>query len=169
MANSEWIASDDQGSRGTPGQQFSQIFAGIKRAKNGQYELHVRSVWGSNQGYLEEHGREERKFRADSLDDLLKIGIAELRGDEAFADPRFAQAIRNATYEAQDADADPKAEAIKEGADALIAACGVDSAKAEQIRKMLAETDQDTAIQFLTRALQALQSDGAQEDEAEPK
>lgn len=96
-----------QGERGTPGQQFSKMFAGIKRAKNGQYELHVRSVSGSNQGHLEEHERHERKFRADTLDELLRIGIAELRGDETFADPRFAQAIRNAVYEAQDADAEP--------------------------------------------------------------
>lgn len=102
----QWLGSDDQGDRGTPGQEFSKMFAGVKRAKNGQYELHVRSVWGSNQGYLEEHGREERKFRADTLDELLRVGISEIRGDEAFESPKFAQAVRNAIYEAQDAEAD---------------------------------------------------------------
>jgi hypothetical protein len=105
MSSHEWIAEDDQGFCGSPGQQFWKIWAGVCLAKNGQYELHVRSVSGSNQGHLEEHYRHERKFRAPSLDELLRIGIAELRGDdEEFRDPRFAQAVRNAIYEAQDAE-----------------------------------------------------------------
>jgi hypothetical protein len=52
---------------------------------------------------LEEHGRHERKFRANTLDGLLELGIGEIRVDECFdGDADFTQAIRNAIYEAQD-------------------------------------------------------------------
>lgn len=107
MAKTDWIATDDQGDEGSPGDSYSKYFAGLRRAKNGQYELHVRRIWGSNQVYLEEHGRHERKFRADNLTRLLAIGISEIRGDDDFADQadKFARAIRNAIYAAQDADA----------------------------------------------------------------
>lgn len=97
-----WIATDDQGQTGTPGDGYVKKFAGVKKAPGGRYELHVRSVWGSNQGYLEEHGREERKFRADTLDELLAEGLDGIRDDDAFDDPGYRQAIRNCIYEAQD-------------------------------------------------------------------
>lgn len=105
---SNWISTDDQGHSGQPGDGYCKHFAGVRRAKNGKYELHVRNVWGSNQGFLEEHGRVERKYRADDLDDLLRIGISEIRADEAFADAvgSFSAAVRNAIYAAQDIDAD---------------------------------------------------------------
>ena len=107
MAKTDWIATADHGEHGTPGDQFYKCFAGVKRAKNGQYELHVRSVYGSNQGSLEEHGRDERKFRADTLDEVMRVGISEIRGDEDFEkhNSKFCAAIREAVFEAQDIEA----------------------------------------------------------------
>lgn len=105
MAKENWIGEGDESSRGQPGTQFVTRWAGVRKAKNGQFELVVKWAWGSNQGYLEEHGRDERRFRADDLDGLLRIGISELKGEtEGFEDARFAQAVRSAIYQAQDAD-----------------------------------------------------------------
>lgn len=103
---SDWISTDDQGDHGQPGSKFYKCFAGVRRAKNGNYELHVQNVRGSNQGYLEEHYREERKFRHDELADLMQIGLSEIESDEDFRDHlgKFKQAIRNAIYEAQDSE-----------------------------------------------------------------
>jgi hypothetical protein len=102
----DWIAEDDQGDDGHPGSQFWQKRAGVVRTKGGQYELHVRSRWGSNQGSLEEHGRVERRYRAPTLDDLLKVGICEVRRDSDLGDcaDALCAAIRNVIFEAQDAE-----------------------------------------------------------------
>ncbi len=101
----EWLGHYEDGNGSHPGQQYTKWFAGIRRAKNGQYELLVQQTRGSNQGYLEEHGREERQFRADALDELLRIGISEIRDDEAFQpSARIAQAIRSSVHGAQEAE-----------------------------------------------------------------
>lgn len=99
-----WIAESDHGSHGQPGSQYHKIFAGVKEAANGQYELHVRDVRGSNQGYLEEHHRSERRFRADDLVDLMERGINAISEDEDFCDNagKFSAAIRDAIYDTQD-------------------------------------------------------------------
>ena len=102
----QWLGSDDQGEMKTPGSQATKMWAGVKRARNGQFELHVQYVWGMNEGYFEEHGREMRRFRADTLEALEWIVISELKGDDLFSSARFAQAVRNAIYDAQDAEVD---------------------------------------------------------------
>lgn len=108
---SNWIATSDHGDSGHPGSGYNKRWAGVSKAKNEQYQLDVRSVWGSNQGYLEEHGRVERKYRADNLDELMRIGIAEVRADSEFEGEEQSQlvaAIRDAIFEAQDAEAEPE-------------------------------------------------------------
>jgi hypothetical protein len=60
----------------------------------------------SNQGYLEEHGSDSIRFRADDLDDLMRIALSEIKGDERFSEPGFASAIRDAIFEAQDLEVD---------------------------------------------------------------
>ena len=102
----QWLGEDDQGDMRTPGPRATKMWAGVKRVPNGQFELHVRFIWGSIEGSFEEDGREMRRYRADTLDALLRIGISELKGDDTFVSPRFAQAVRNAIYEAQDAEVD---------------------------------------------------------------
>lgn len=99
------ISTDDQGHHGHPGQQFSELSATVRKVKRG-YALDVLSRWGSNQGYLEEHGRTERQYRAAELDDLLRIGISEIKDDSDLSDvsASLCQAIRNAIYAAQDAE-----------------------------------------------------------------
>lgn len=62
----------------------------------------TRIRWGSNQGYLEEHDRHERRYRADSLAELLAVGISESRSDPDMNDPELVQAIRSAIFEAED-------------------------------------------------------------------
>jgi len=105
MSKKELIGESDQGSYGSPGSQFVERLAKVYRTRRG-YELQLEHSWGSNQGYLQRNGDDSRRFRADSLDELLRIGIAESRGDETFGDPKFAQAIRDAIYEAEDAQDD---------------------------------------------------------------
>ncbi len=87
-----------------PGTGYHLHFAGIKRAPKG-YELHVRNIWGSNQGYLEEHGRIERRYRATDLDQLMQEGLAAISQDSDFESDtdKYLAAIRDATYDAQDA------------------------------------------------------------------
>jgi hypothetical protein len=102
-----WIAESDHGDIGQPGSGYTRFFAGIKRASAGQYEIHVRSVWGSNQGCLEEHGRIQRRYRAATLDELLRVAISEVRADSELADSVsfLCAAIRDAVFDAQDAEA----------------------------------------------------------------
>lgn len=99
-----WISQSDHGSTSNPGDYYCKKFAGIKKAANGQYELHVRKITGSNQGHLEEYDRIERRYRSGTLEALLKIGIEETLRDKAFGtDSDFLAAIRDAIYDAQDA------------------------------------------------------------------
>lgn len=103
----DWIAKVDYGDKSRPGEQYTERIAAIKRAKNGQFELNVISVWGSNQGYLQEEGRIERRYRAENLDELLRIGISEIRDDDDFSGNSgpFVAAIREAIFDAQDTEA----------------------------------------------------------------
>ncbi len=101
---SNWIATSDHGDMGTPGTQYVKKFAGVKKVNDG-YELHVRHVWGSNQGYEEEHGRVERVYRSEWPLELLDLGVSEIRNDSHFeGDDDFVAAIREAMYEAIDAE-----------------------------------------------------------------
>ena len=101
----DWIAWVDKGKGGMPGSDYSDMIAGVRLVRPGRFELYVRAAWGSNQGYLEEHRRIEREFRAGSLDDLMRIGITEIRQDAEFlADDaaKLVAAIREACFEAED-------------------------------------------------------------------
>ena len=98
-----WIATADKGDEGQPGGNYCKQWAGVMLTPSGQYELHVRHVWGSNQGYLEEHGRIERRYRADTLEEVMQIGIEQIRADEEFEEAGpFVAAIRDAVYDAMD-------------------------------------------------------------------
>ncbi len=96
------LAEAQEGSRGIPGQCFSLHEAIVSQLANGRFELAIRQRWGNNQGYLEEHGRRERCYRASTLPDLLGVGIAETRSDKDMNDPQLLQAIRSAIFEAED-------------------------------------------------------------------
>lgn len=102
------LAKVIEGHDGQPGENFCRKVAIISKLPRGRgYELLTRIRWGSNQGRLEEHGRHERTYRANTLDELLRVGIAESRSDEEMNDPELIQAIRSAVFEAQDAEAEP--------------------------------------------------------------
>jgi hypothetical protein len=94
------LASCDKGSIGTPGDQYD-----IRRATvetNGlRYAVRIHEEWGSNRGYLECEGEEDRQYRADSLDELLRIAIASEKEREKPMDA-VLDAIREAIYEAED-------------------------------------------------------------------
>lgn len=105
---SNLISKANHGSSDGPGGQYTDRIARVKRIgteTKWQYELYVRSAWGSDQGHYEEHGRTERRYRAASLEDLLDTGISEVRNDTEFDDKETSQlvaAIREAIFEAQD-------------------------------------------------------------------
>lgn len=104
----ETIGKAGFGSVGTPGDLFRDGVAEVRRSPGGRYELSLLLRWGSNQGYLEEHGRVERRYRARTLDDLLRVAQTELREDGAIDDrdrPEVLQAVRDAIFDAEDAEA----------------------------------------------------------------
>ena len=93
----------DTGDEGRPGTGYSKRVAFVTELRPSRYQIDVRSIWGSNQGYLQEEGRVERKYRADSLAELLRVAIAETRGDDEFPSPaKLCEAIRQAVFEAED-------------------------------------------------------------------
>lgn len=75
--------------------------SGIHIAKNGQHEIHVE-MKGQFPFF--------RRFRADTLDDLLKVTIAELKDSPLtdYACSELCAVAREAIYEAQDAEAPGK-------------------------------------------------------------
>jgi len=102
----ERLGYSDQGERGQPGSGYVKFVAFVAATKTG-YQLDARHVWGSHQGYLEEHGRVGRKYRAQSIDELMRVGIAEVRReDEEVFDgatkSKLIAAIREACFEAED-------------------------------------------------------------------
>lgn len=100
------IGECDKGSRGTPGQSYGTTRARVYALPSGRFELTLLDAWGSNQGYLEEHGRNERRYRADSLSELLRVGVAEVRQDDELKGSvdKLVAAIREAIFDAEDAD-----------------------------------------------------------------
>ena len=101
---SDWISTADHGHSGQPGDYYTERIARVKNAGK-RFELYVRSAYGSNQGHYEEHERTVRRYRADSLEDLLRIGISEVRDDTEFDDKetsKLVAAIREVIFEAQD-------------------------------------------------------------------
>lgn len=61
---------------------------------------------GAKGRYLEEHGRVERRYRAGSINELMRIGITEVRADADLGQEEAAllEAIREACFEAEDAE-----------------------------------------------------------------
>lgn len=90
------------GSEGTPGTGFCRKMATVFYIATGRWELLTRIRWGSNQVCLEEHGRHERRYRADSLGELLAVSISETKADSEMNDPELLQAIREAIFDAED-------------------------------------------------------------------
>jgi len=107
------LGSHDTGNAGQPGASYTDRIARIYLVRPGRFELYVRAAHGSNQGYLEEHARRERTFRASSIDDLMRIGISEVRDDAELEEycgssgvAQLVAAIRAACIEAEDAAAE---------------------------------------------------------------
>ncbi len=91
------------GTEGRPGQAYSICRAEVYELPSGRCELRTCRERGSNRGgHLEPHWDASRSYRADTLDELLRIGLAETAGDEVMASPELAQAIRDACFEAED-------------------------------------------------------------------
>ena len=109
MSTSVWIAEDDQGRYGQPGSGYWKMWAGIRKVKRA-HEIKVVSAGGSNQGYLEENYRSERRYRAETIDQLMRVAIAEIRREASNYDSPFSPsgpfeaAIRNASFAAMDQD-----------------------------------------------------------------
>lgn len=106
MSENNWIAKDDQGHDGGPGGSYSVEKAMIRLVNSGRYEVKVISAWGSNQGYYQEQGSVERRYRAGSIDEVMRVAIAEIRADSELQDSaaKLAAAVRNVCFEAEDAE-----------------------------------------------------------------
>ncbi len=105
MSTKKLLGEADKGRGGSPGSSYTDRIARVYEIKPGRYSLYVRAAHGSNQGYCEEHGRIEREFRAGSVEELLRVGVSEIRGDAEFDDETGAQlvaAIREACFAAED-------------------------------------------------------------------
>lgn len=107
----KWIelASNDQGTWSPPGGQIAYLECEVfKHArKPSRYRARCDDRWGNNQGYFQCNGGSLREYRADSLDELMRVAIAgeqRVLSDEYSG--RMAAAIRNAIAEAEDAEED---------------------------------------------------------------
>jgi hypothetical protein len=98
---SDWkeLTTDQAGSYGTPGSQY-HVHKITVSERSGRYRLQVSEHAGSNQGHRQDHHSDDRQYRADDLDDLMRIAIAAER--DLASPERVATAIRNAIYEAED-------------------------------------------------------------------
>jgi len=102
--NVEWntLAQDDQGHYGQPGSSYT-IAAATVQKKGSRYRILIKDRWGSNQGYLDEQGDNDRQYRGDSLDELMRIALSAEQGRDE-PDESIMTAIREAIYQAEDAD-----------------------------------------------------------------
>jgi hypothetical protein len=106
MSTKKLLGESDKGRGGSPGSSYTDRIAKVYELKPGRFSLYVRAAHGSNQGYCQEHGRIEREFRAGSVEELLRVGVSEIRGDAEFDAETGAQlvaAIREACFAAEDA------------------------------------------------------------------
>lgn len=107
MENWEELASVEVGSEGQPGSQYALTHVTITR-RGKRYRATARHAWGSNQGYLEEHGCHETEGRgetpAEAVEALRKDVLAWAENDEVVR-AEYASAMRRAVYEAEDAEA----------------------------------------------------------------
>ena len=94
------LSTDDQGSAGSPGTSYT-ISEATVQTNGTRYRLLITARWGSNQGYLEEHGNNDRQYRADSLDELMRIALAAEK-ERTKPHQEIMTAIRAAIYAAED-------------------------------------------------------------------
>ena len=102
------LASDDQGEWGPPGSGMTKREATVYRHPTKQrYRLTVHISAGSNQGggYYEIHWEQNRKYSADTLDELVRVAIEGEREANA-SNTDISAAIRNAIAGAEDAEDD---------------------------------------------------------------
>jgi hypothetical protein len=102
-----WIelGEDQNGTWQPPGGYIHNADCTVYRhTKKTRFRAICNDESGSNQGSLEVHNGGEREYRADSLDDLMRIAVSGEREalDEDWY-PRMAAAIRNAVAKAEDA------------------------------------------------------------------
>lgn len=113
------LSSVDKGRGGQPGSDYTDRIARVYRVRPGRYELYVRAAHGSHQGWCgareltEQHDGRARTYRAGSIDDLMRIGISEVRDDADLLEycgadgvGQLVAAIREACIAAEDAEAE---------------------------------------------------------------
>lgn len=102
MSEKVQISKAVLGDRDYPGDAYRHKIAQVYQLPSGRYELQTIITQGSNQGHLEEHHRDGRTYRANTLDDLLRIGLTEIRNDDIMNDSELLEAIRRSIFEAED-------------------------------------------------------------------
>lgn len=84
-----------------PGHQYHDVDVVVSE-RNGKYRCHVCEVWGSAQGYDEEHGRREAIGRGDTIREAVMD--ARSRANDAGIETEYLeQALSNAEDVAEEA------------------------------------------------------------------
>jgi len=106
MSNWKQLGSDDQGDAGQPGSLYTDFQVTILRSGE-RYRAEIREAWGSNQGYLEEHGSNEARAVAGDLRELRAEALSVISDsfDESVQE-RLCRALHNAIADAKEAGAD---------------------------------------------------------------
>lgn len=76
-----------------PGQQYHQVDIEIGKSSKGRYRVSIVEAWGSNQGYKEEHGRNETVAWAASWDEALAEAVRE--GEKLEMQKKFLSQARS--------------------------------------------------------------------------
>lgn len=103
-----WLAEAESGDPGAPQTAYLTYWAGIRRTPSGGLEMQLRMSAGAHLG----HRRDEmesayRRYRAESLQALLRLVLEELGQDAELRDRDQAALralARDVTYQAEDAE-----------------------------------------------------------------
>lgn len=76
------LGDDNQGTHGTPGQSYHEARVRYYLLANGDFQAVVDDRYGSNQGYLEQHGGDVNRIDGATLDEAIS-GAENLLGDSS--------------------------------------------------------------------------------------
>ena len=100
-ADANIIGEGSGGHRGQPGSGFYITSVAVAKLANGRFRATLSESWGSNQGYLEEHGGNEVKGRGATWAEA--ISNAEQRARDAKFNMKYlAQAVGDAESACED-------------------------------------------------------------------
>jgi hypothetical protein len=83
----ETLARETVGGSNGPGSEFHTVDVLVSQSRTtDRVRVQVVETWGSDQGYLEEHGRREVVARGDDLDSAVELALDRSREAGAIDD-----------------------------------------------------------------------------------